>query len=103
MFDALKCINVTTKNGARVFFDENGDSIAKYDLVNWQMKEDGSADIFIIGQFDNSSPEGKKLKLKEYAKIVWGGYNNVVTMQNFVTILDNLNIFNLLLSFLHPV
>ncbi|XP_043976309.1 extracellular calcium-sensing receptor-like [Gambusia affinis] len=78
VFDAMKRINFTTKNGARVFFDENGDSIAKYDLVNWQMKEDGSADVVIIGQFDNSLPEGKKLKLKDNAKIVWGGYSNVV-------------------------
>ncbi|XP_007566781.1 extracellular calcium-sensing receptor-like [Poecilia latipinna] len=78
VFDAMKHINFTTKNGARVFFDENGDSIAKYDLVNWQMKEDGSADIVIIGQFDDSLPEGKKLKLKDDAKIVWGGSNNAV-------------------------
>ncbi|XP_017163603.1 extracellular calcium-sensing receptor-like [Poecilia reticulata] len=78
VFDALKRINFTTKNGARVFFDENGDSIAKYDLVNWQMKEDGSADIVIIGQFDDSLPEGNKLKLKDNANIVWGGSNNVV-------------------------
>uniref|UniRef100_A0A671U4M5 G-protein coupled receptors family 3 profile domain-containing protein n=1 Tax=Sparus aurata TaxID=8175 RepID=A0A671U4M5_SPAAU len=38
-------VNFTTQNGAKVFFDENGESVAQYDLVNWQMKEDGSAEI----------------------------------------------------------
>ncbi|KAM4742052.1 extracellular calcium-sensing receptor-like [Anableps anableps] len=78
VFDAMKHINFTTKNGDKVSFDGNGDSVAKYDLVNWQMKEDGSADIVKIGQFDNSLPEGKKLKLKDNTKIVWGALNNVV-------------------------
>ncbi|XP_047248718.1 extracellular calcium-sensing receptor-like [Girardinichthys multiradiatus] len=78
VFDAMKLVNFTTKNGANIFFDNNGDSTAKYDLVNWQIKEDGSADIVSIGQFDNSLPEGTKLKLKDNMKIVWGSYNNMV-------------------------
>uniref|UniRef100_A0A3Q2PU45 Extracellular calcium-sensing receptor-like n=1 Tax=Fundulus heteroclitus TaxID=8078 RepID=A0A3Q2PU45_FUNHE len=78
VFDAMKHVNFSTKNGAKVFFDKNGDSIAKYDLVNWQMKEDGSVEIVKIGQFDNSLPEGQKLKLKDNTKIDWGGYNDVV-------------------------
>lgn len=72
MVENLKNVNFTTKNGAKVFFDENGDSIAQYDLVNWQIKEDGSVEIVQIGQYDNSLPEQKKLQLKKDAKIVWG-------------------------------
>uniref|UniRef100_A0A3Q3WL65 G-protein coupled receptors family 3 profile domain-containing protein n=1 Tax=Mola mola TaxID=94237 RepID=A0A3Q3WL65_MOLML len=56
-----KLVNFTTKYGAKVFFDENGDSVAQYDLVNWQMKEDGSVEIVNIGQYDTSFPEGKEL------------------------------------------
>lgn len=76
----LKIVNFTTKNGAKVVFDENGDSVAQYDLVNWQIKEDGSVEIEQIGQYDNSLPEREKLKLKKDAKIVWGHDSNEVTI-----------------------
>ena len=64
-------------------FDENGDSVAQYDLVNWQMKEDGSVEIVNIGQYDTSFPEGKKFKLKDDTKIVWGGNSNEVNLITF--------------------
>uniref|UniRef100_A0A4W6D6A6 G-protein coupled receptors family 3 profile domain-containing protein n=1 Tax=Lates calcarifer TaxID=8187 RepID=A0A4W6D6A6_LATCA len=38
-------VNFTTQSGAKVSFDENGDSVAQYDLVNWQIREDGSVEI----------------------------------------------------------
>lgn len=60
-----------------MFFDENGDSVAQYDLVNWQMREDGSVDIATIGQYDTSF-KGEELKLTDNAKIVWGGNHNKV-------------------------
>ncbi|XP_037836526.1 extracellular calcium-sensing receptor-like [Kryptolebias marmoratus] len=78
VLENLKYVNFTTKNGAKVFFNENGDSVAQYDLVNWQIKEDGSVEIKQIGQYDDSLPEGQKLKLKKDAKIVWAGDSNEV-------------------------
>lgn len=78
MLEHIKYVNFTTQNGAKVFFDENGDSVAQYDLVNWQMKEDGSVEIVNIGQYDTSFPEGKKLQLKDNTNIVWGGNSNKV-------------------------
>ncbi|XP_062275833.1 extracellular calcium-sensing receptor-like [Scomber scombrus] len=76
VLEHIKYLNFTTQNGAKVSFDENGDSVAQYDLVNWQMKEDGSVEIINIGQYDTSFPEGKKFKLKDDTKIVWGGNSN---------------------------
>ncbi|KAM9359515.1 extracellular calcium-sensing receptor-like [Symphorus nematophorus] len=78
VLEHIKYVNFTTPNGAKVFFDENGDSVAQYDLVNWQMKEDGSVEIVNIGQYDTSFPEGKQFKLKDNTKIVWGGNSNEV-------------------------
>ncbi|KAM9359513.1 extracellular calcium-sensing receptor-like [Symphorus nematophorus] len=78
VFEHIKYVNFTTQNGAKVSFDENGDSVAQYDLVNWQMKEDGSVEIVNIGQYDTSFPEGKQFNLKENTKIVWGGNSNEV-------------------------
>ncbi|XP_027136159.1 extracellular calcium-sensing receptor-like [Larimichthys crocea] len=78
VLEHIKYVNFTTQNGAKVFFDENGDSVAQYDLVNWQMKEDGSVEIVNIGQYDTSFPEGKKFQLKDDTNIVWGGNSNKV-------------------------
>lgn len=83
VLENLKYANFTTKNGAKVFFDENGDSVAQYDLVNWQIKENASVEIVQIGQYDDSLPDRQKLKLKEDAKIVWGGDRNEVIMYDF--------------------
>lgn len=68
----MKYVNFTTNDGAKIFFDENGDSVAQYDLVNWQMKDDGSVEIVTIGRYDTFF-EGEKLKLRKNTKIVWGG------------------------------
>ncbi|XP_076002411.1 extracellular calcium-sensing receptor-like [Genypterus blacodes] len=74
----MKLVNFTTSSGDNVFFDENGDSGAKYDLVNWQMKDDGSVKIVNIAQYDSSLPESLKFNVKTDAQITWGGnYNKV--------------------------
>ena len=71
-------MNFTTQNGAKVFFDDNGEPVAQYDLVNWQMKEDGSTEIVNIGYYDTSFPAGETFKVKENIKIVWGANSNEV-------------------------
>ncbi|XP_075956728.1 extracellular calcium-sensing receptor-like [Anarhichas minor] len=78
VLEHINYVNFTTQNGAKVFLDENGDSVAQYDLVNWQMKEDGSVEIVNVGQYDASYPEGEEFKLKDNAKIVWGGNSHEV-------------------------
>lgn len=78
MLEHIKYVNFTTQYGAKVFFDKNGDSVVQYDLVNWQMKEDGSVEIINIGQYDTSFPDGSKLQLKENTKIIWGGNSDKV-------------------------
>ncbi|XP_061683502.1 extracellular calcium-sensing receptor-like [Syngnathoides biaculeatus] len=74
----IQYVNFTTKNGGKVLFDDNGDSVAQYDLVNWHINDDGSVEILNIGQYDTSFPEGKKLKLRDDANIVWGGNSTEV-------------------------
>lgn len=73
VLEHIKYVNFTTREGAKVYFDENGEAVAQYDLVNWQMKEDGSVEIAKIGAFDTSFPGENKLRLEESAKIIWGG------------------------------
>lgn len=78
MLEHIKYVNFTTREGAKVYFDENGETVAQYDLVNWQMQEDGSVEIAKIGRYDTSFPEENKLRLDESAKIIWGGNNKEV-------------------------
>ena len=59
----IKKINFKTKEGEEVYFNENGDPAAKYDIINWQPKKDGSVEFVTIGLYDASLPEDKQLNL----------------------------------------
>ncbi|XP_066566344.1 vomeronasal type-2 receptor 1-like [Amia ocellicauda] len=67
-------VNFTTHYGDRVSFDENGDALAIYDVMNWQRADDGSVKIETIGLFDESAPAGQELTLQE-DKIFWNFYS----------------------------
>ncbi|XP_051778485.1 extracellular calcium-sensing receptor-like [Erpetoichthys calabaricus] len=63
-------VSFTTHLGEKVAFDENGDAIAIYDIINWQRANDGSVRIADIGIFDQSAEVGKEVSLNEDA-IFW--------------------------------
>uniref|UniRef100_A0A8C4SFX5 G-protein coupled receptors family 3 profile domain-containing protein n=1 Tax=Erpetoichthys calabaricus TaxID=27687 RepID=A0A8C4SFX5_ERPCA len=69
LFHYLKKVNFTNNLGERVAFDENGDALAIYDIVNWQRKEDGIVHIKTIGLFDAANV-GNELSLNE-ADMFW--------------------------------
>ncbi|XP_072313069.1 extracellular calcium-sensing receptor-like [Eucyclogobius newberryi] len=77
VLEHLHYVNFTTNNDARVFFDENGDPASHYDLVNWQIHRNDSAEIVTIGLYRTSSLEGENLQILD-SKITWGGGNNKV-------------------------
>ncbi|XP_076002447.1 extracellular calcium-sensing receptor-like [Genypterus blacodes] len=51
--------------GEKVNFDQNGDPIAYYDLMNWQRRPDGSLDLVKVGFYDASSPAGQSLSIND--------------------------------------
>uniref|UniRef100_UPI00398E82DD extracellular calcium-sensing receptor-like n=1 Tax=Pristiophorus japonicus TaxID=55135 RepID=UPI00398E82DD len=61
----LKDVTFTNHVGEKVYFDENGDPIASYDIMNWQMDADGSVKIVTIGLFDASAAPGQELLINE--------------------------------------
>ncbi|XP_069053661.1 extracellular calcium-sensing receptor-like [Lepisosteus oculatus] len=73
----LRKVNFTTKNDENVYFDENGDPVARYSLVNWQLKKDGLT-FEIIGLYDASLPEGQQFKMNGVSA-VWAGGQEKVT------------------------
>nr|XP_033488098.1 extracellular calcium-sensing receptor-like [Epinephelus lanceolatus] len=50
--------------GEKVNFDQNGDPIAYYDLLNWQKRPDGSLHLVKVGFYDASSP-GRSLVIND--------------------------------------
>ncbi|MBN3294725.1 CASR protein, partial [Polypterus senegalus] len=66
----LKNVNFTNKLGERVAFNENGDAVGIYDIVNWQKSDDGGVTIKSIGFFDESAAAGEEVKINE-DEIFW--------------------------------
>ncbi|XP_069004361.1 extracellular calcium-sensing receptor-like [Embiotoca jacksoni] len=71
----LTQVNFTTKIGENVFFDEYGDPVARYALVNWQMDDTGYILFKTIGYYDASQPEGQQFEMKAGIRAIWAGDN----------------------------
>ncbi|XP_056139153.1 extracellular calcium-sensing receptor-like [Lampris incognitus] len=69
----LTRVNFTTKIGESVFFNEMGDPVARYALVNWQADETGYILFKTIGYYDASRPEGQQFKMKAGVRAIWAG------------------------------
>ncbi|XP_035984794.1 extracellular calcium-sensing receptor-like [Fundulus heteroclitus] len=56
--------------GEKVNFDQNGDPIAYYDLMNWQRGPDGSLNLVKVGFYDASLSAGRNLVIND-SMIMW--------------------------------
>uniref|UniRef100_A0A3B3BM61 G-protein coupled receptors family 3 profile domain-containing protein n=1 Tax=Oryzias melastigma TaxID=30732 RepID=A0A3B3BM61_ORYME len=65
---ALKKVNFT-HNGYSVSFDANGDTVAVYELVNWQKDESGNIEVLTVGYYDASLPKNKEFHMNR--NITW--------------------------------
>ncbi|XP_051778490.1 extracellular calcium-sensing receptor-like [Erpetoichthys calabaricus] len=73
----LKSINFTFKTGEDVYFNENQTANARYDVINWQIKN-GKTRIVTIGYYDTSAPNGSTFWINN-TRIMWtDGQNNMV-------------------------
>ncbi|XP_026231821.1 extracellular calcium-sensing receptor-like [Anabas testudineus] len=66
----IRKINFRTKEGDEVYFNENGDPPAKYEIINWQPTENGVVDFVTVGLYDASLPADKQLTLQNNS-IIW--------------------------------
>ncbi len=70
-------MNFTTGFVDHVSFDENGDALAIYAILNWQLSSDGSVVFFTVGVVNEGAATGKVLTLNEEA-IYWNFETNKV-------------------------
>ncbi|KAM6933291.1 extracellular calcium-sensing receptor-like [Xenentodon cancila] len=67
--DHLQRVNFRNEFGDDVFFDENGDPPASYDIINWQLKY-GEVQHVTVGSFASAENGDHELSIQE-EKIVW--------------------------------
>ncbi|XP_078060356.1 extracellular calcium-sensing receptor-like [Mustelus asterias] len=68
----LKEVRFTDQFGGEIGFDENGDAIASYDMINCQKGVTGKVEYIQVGRFDAFAPPGLELSLEEHS-IIWTG------------------------------
>ncbi|XP_044059164.1 extracellular calcium-sensing receptor-like isoform X2 [Siniperca chuatsi] len=59
----LQNVNFTLQSGESVYFDENGDPAATYELVNWQRNKAGDTVFVAVGSYNASQPNGKQFTI----------------------------------------
>ncbi|XP_029435577.1 extracellular calcium-sensing receptor-like [Rhinatrema bivittatum] len=66
----MKKVHFVNRMGEEMYFDNNGDPPAVYDIVNWQLNPDGSIQSVKVGSFDARAPKGQELSINMSA-IQW--------------------------------
>nr|XP_046244953.1 extracellular calcium-sensing receptor-like [Scatophagus argus] len=66
----LQMVNFTTSFGDQVSFDENGDALPIYDIMNWLWLPDGRTKVQSVGEVKRSDFKGEELTIDE-DKIFW--------------------------------
>ncbi|XP_029435582.1 extracellular calcium-sensing receptor-like [Rhinatrema bivittatum] len=66
----MKKVHFVNNIGEEIYFDNNGDPPAVYDIVNWQPHPDGSIQAVKVGSFDSRAPKGQELSINMSA-IQW--------------------------------
>ncbi|XP_069072132.1 extracellular calcium-sensing receptor-like [Pleurodeles waltl] len=66
----MKKLRFKNKSGKEMYFDNNGDPPTQYDIVNWQMKADGTLQHVKVGHFDARASVEKQFNINSSA-IQW--------------------------------
>ncbi|NWT77712.1 CASR protein, partial [Lanius ludovicianus] len=78
----LRHLNFTNNMGEQVDFDEFGDLVGNYSIINWHLSpEDGSVVFEEVGHYNVYAKKGERLFINEN-KILWGGLSKEVPFSN---------------------
>uniref|UniRef100_A0A8C7U7W5 G-protein coupled receptors family 3 profile domain-containing protein n=1 Tax=Oncorhynchus mykiss TaxID=8022 RepID=A0A8C7U7W5_ONCMY len=68
----LRGVNFSTPVGESFHFDINGDPPASYDIINWHVTPEGTAEFVQVGHFLSSEGSDDQFHI-DMDKVVWGG------------------------------
>ncbi|NXW05809.1 CASR protein, partial [Fregetta grallaria] len=78
----LRHLNFTNNMGEQVDFDEFGDLVGNYSIINWHLSpEDGSVVFEEVGHYNVYAKKGERLFINEN-KILWSGFSKDVPFSN---------------------
>ncbi|XP_034643728.1 extracellular calcium-sensing receptor [Trachemys scripta elegans] len=81
----LRHLNFTSNMGEQVDFDESGDLIGNYSIINWHLSpEDGSIMFEEVGHYNVYAKKGERLFINEN-KILWSGFSREMPVSNCST------------------
>ncbi|XP_053356920.1 extracellular calcium-sensing receptor-like [Clarias gariepinus] len=64
-------------DGENVFFDQNGDPPAKYEIINWHLNKDNQHEFVTVGHYD-SSVTGQEHLFVNVTSLMWAQKTNKV-------------------------
>ncbi|XP_069816226.1 extracellular calcium-sensing receptor-like [Dendropsophus ebraccatus] len=73
----MKKLHLNMSDGRQLFFDENGDPPAVYDIVNWQLSPEGKLQQVKVGSYDTSITSGDVFTINT-SHIQWGTGHRMV-------------------------
>ncbi|XP_053575468.1 uncharacterized protein LOC128664684 [Bombina bombina] len=59
----MQKVRVRLSSGRQIYFDENGDPPAVYDIVHWKLDPEGKLKLINVGSYDTSATDGKTLNI----------------------------------------
>ncbi|OCT91397.1 extracellular calcium-sensing receptor [Xenopus laevis] len=78
----LRHLNFTNNMGEQVDFNDSGDLVGNYSIINWHLsKEDNSIVFEEVGYYNVYAKVGERLFINE-SKILWRGFSRVVPISN---------------------
>uniref|UniRef100_A0A8C5PAR8 Extracellular calcium-sensing receptor n=3 Tax=Megophryidae TaxID=161696 RepID=A0A8C5PAR8_9ANUR len=78
----LRHLNFTNNMGEQVDFNDFGDLVGNYTIINWHLSpEDGSVIFEDVGHYNVYAKKGEQLFINE-SKILWSGFSREVPFSN---------------------
>nr|XP_014353273.1 PREDICTED: vomeronasal type-2 receptor 1-like [Latimeria chalumnae] len=68
----IKNVHFKNKLGDHIYFDDDGNGLPVFDILNWQLTPDGIFKYVDVGRIDFRSPPGKELIINSSA-LMWNG------------------------------
>lgn len=75
-------MNFINQFGEKVYFDESGEPVPLYDIINWQKDGQGGIRFQRVGSYDGSALRGQQLNV-DMNSIKWtGGQSQVIILKH---------------------